>query len=62
MSHSDNDVLDRSYYEDIDEKSYLKNYDDNPTNKPLFALINHIGIKFKDGICPARFLEKINRR
>lgn len=58
MSHSDNKLLDRTYYENITEEEYFSKYDD--TLQMNFATLNHIGIAFRDGYCPKEFLERIH--
>lgn len=58
MSNTDNFKLDKVYYENITKEEYFKNYNDAiPMN---FSTLNHIGIAFKDGICPIKLLKKIN--
>ena len=58
MSNSNNKVLDKKYYEKISEQEYFSKYDDSiPMN---YSKLNHIGISFKNGNCPLKFLEKIN--
>lgn len=56
-SHSDNKLLDKTYYETVTQKEYFENYDDNLEMN--FKTLNHIGIIFKKGYCPIRFLKKI---
>lgn len=56
-SNSDNKILDKSYYENITEEEYFKNYDDSLVMN--FSTLNHISIAFKDNYCPIEFLEKI---
>ena len=60
MSCNDNIRLNKEYYEDIVPQDYFADYDDSSKDRPLFAPINHIGVVFKDGICPKKFLEKVN--
>ena len=57
MSNSDNRKLTRKYYEEVSEDEYFMYYNDN--TKMNFAALNHIGIAFKDGYCPYKFLTKI---
>ena len=57
MSNSDNNKLDREYYEKISEEEYFSKYDDS--NKMLFSTLNHIGIVFKDDYCKIDLLEKM---
>lgn len=59
MSNNDDIELTRDYYENISSKEYFAHYDDNSKDRPLFASINHIGVIFKDGICPKEFLTKV---
>lgn len=58
MSNSDNKLLNKEYYENISKTEYFSKYDDELSMN--FSTLNHIGISFKNGICPAKFLEKIN--
>lgn len=59
-SNSDEEKYDREFYENISKEDYFKDYDDNPgKNKLLFASIPHIGIIFKDGICPRKFITMV---
>jgi uridine kinase len=45
----------------VTKKEYFSEYEDNPKHgQPPFAPISHIGIAFKNGICPAKFLEKVD--
>ena len=61
-SHTDNKAYTRDYYENISEKEYFSEYNDNPPDgTPLFASIPHIGIVFKDGICPKQFLSLVTK-
>lgn len=57
MSNSDNKVLNKKYYEIITKEKYFEKYDDN--EKMNFSKLNHIGISFKDGNCPLKYLEKV---
>lgn len=57
-SNSDNEVLDLEYYINISKEDYFKDYNDD--DNMIFKNINHIGISFKDGICPFELLEKVN--
>lgn len=60
MSNSDNKVLNRLYYEQVTKKEYFSKYDDSL--KMNFSTLNHIGISFKDGFCPIKFLEKVDEK
>lgn len=57
MNHSDNPVLSKKYYETISEEEYFSKYDDTLTMN--FRTLNHIGISFRNGNCPLKFLEKV---
>ena len=57
MSSSNNKLLDKEYYEHITKEEYFSKYDDSLTMN--FATLNHIGISFKKGNCPLKFLEKV---
>ena len=60
LSHTDNKPMTREYYRTVSKEDYFKEYNDNPPpGQPLFAPISHIGIQFKNGICPFKFLDKI---
>ena len=62
LSNTDNPAYNKQWYENISEKDYFSNYDDNPANgMPLFASIPHIGVAFKDGICPREFLTLVTK-
>lgn len=56
-SNSDNQKLDKAYYEKVTKEEYFQNYDDN--SRMNFASLNHIAIAFKDDYCPKKILEKI---
>lgn len=58
MSNSDNKVLDKTYYENIIENEYFKNYDDYLEMN--FSRLNHISIAFQDDYCKKEFLEKVS--
>lgn len=58
MSNSDNKVLNKKYYETISKDEYFSKYNDNISMN--FSMLNHIGISFKNGNCPLKFLEKVN--
>lgn len=58
-SHSDNELLNKKYYEKVTEKEYFHNYDDS--SKMNYAKLNHIGISFQNGYCPKKNLTKITR-
>ncbi len=60
MSNSDNNLLNKKYYENIKEEDYFSRYDDALTMN--FSTLNHISISFKGGNCPLKFLEKIEWR
>ncbi len=55
-SFSDNQVLDKVYYENVSKEEYFSNYDDEKALN--FASLNHISIAFADDYLPARFIEK----
>lgn len=57
MSNSDNKKLNKKYYETVTKKEYFEKYNDN--EKMNFSKLNHIGISFKDSICPLKYLEKV---
>lgn len=57
LSNSDNKILNRKYYEDIDIEKYYSYYDDKA--KLLFANLNHISISPINGIIPFRLLNII---
>lgn len=62
-SNNDNPPYDQSYYERVSEEEYFIRYQDMRTDdKPLFSPIAHIGVIFKNGICPREFLTKIRVR
>ena len=59
-SNTDNQAVNKKWYETIKPEKYFAGYNDNPKNgTPLFAPLVHIGIAFKDGICPRKFLTKV---
>lgn len=58
MNDSNNKLLDRSYYERVTKEEYFSKYDDKIEMN--FSTLNHIGISFKSGKCPTKFLEKVN--
>lgn len=61
-SHTDNPRYNRTFYETIKPKEYFSKYNDNPTDgTPLFAPLAHIGITFKNGICPRKFLTLVSK-
>ncbi len=60
MSNSDNNLLDKKWYETISQKEYFSKYDDNLSMN--FSTLNHISISFKNGNCPLDFLEKVDWR
>lgn len=57
MSNTDNEILNKKYYENISYDEYFSKYDDYSVMN--FSKLNHISISFKDGYCPLKFLEKI---
>lgn len=57
MSNSNNRLLDKTYYERVTPLEYFSKYVDNINMN--FSRLNHIGISFKDGCCPKKFLEKV---
>ena len=57
MSNSDNKKLTKKYYEKVTKEEYFSQYDDKVEMN--FSKLNHIGISFKNGNCPLKFLEKI---
>lgn len=62
-SNTDNPQVDEKYYRTVTEKEYFKDYRDNPKpGVPPFAPIIHIGVAFRDGICPAKFITKISSK
>ena len=58
MNNSDNQQLDREYYENVSKEKYFCQYDESIEMN--FSRINHIGIRFKNGNCPLKFLEKVD--
>jgi hypothetical protein len=58
QNEKNNKKLNKIYYQNINEKEYFKNYDDN--SKILFKNINHISIAFKNNYCKKEYLEKID--
>ena len=46
-SNTDNEQLDKLYYETVTKKVYFEDYDDNA--RMIFANLNHIGIILKNG-------------
>ena len=59
-SNTDNSPVNREWYENITPEEYFASYKDNPKDgTPLFAPLVHIGVAFKDGICPRKCLTKI---
>lgn len=58
MSNSNNKVLDKNYYENISKKEYFAQYDDSLALN--FSTLNHIGVSFKNGNCPLKYLEKVD--
>jgi len=58
MSHNDNKLLDKKYYESVTISEYFSKYDDSIEMN--FSGLNHIGISFNNDICSVEFLEKIN--
>ena len=61
-SNTDNQAVNKKWYETIKPEKYFSVYNDNPKNgTPLFAPLVHIGIAFKNGICQRKFLTKINQ-
>lgn len=57
MSSSDNQILNKKYYEEITEEEYFSMYNDD--DELNFAKLNHIAIAFKDDYVPIELLEKI---
>ena len=55
-SNTDNEKLNRQWYENISKEDYFKKYDDN--GKPLFAPLNHISIDPSKGFLPLSCLQK----
>ena len=51
----DNQLLDKKYYENVSKEEYF-------AKSKNFNTLNHIGIAFKDGYCPLKFLEKVEWR
>ena len=59
-SNTDNPALDYLFYRNVTKSEYFSKYIDNPKDStPLFAPIPHIGITFKDGICPDAYLDTV---
>jgi len=59
-SNTDNQAVNKKWYETIKPEKYFAGYNDNPKDgTPLFAPLVHIGVAFKDGICPRKCLTKI---
>ena len=58
MSNSDNELLDKKYYENVSKEEYFSKYNDDI--KMSFSTLNHISISFKNGNCPLKFLRKVN--
>ena len=56
-SNSDNELLNKKYYEKVTKKEYFSQYNDNLEMN--FSTLNHIAIAFNDDYCPITFLEKI---
>lgn len=56
-SNTDNDPLNRNYYENISIEDYFNNFD--PDKGLLFSTLHHISIEFKNGYIPMRLLEEI---
>lgn len=59
-SHSDNRLLNKTYYEQITKEEYFKDYDD--TSEMNFAALNHISIAFMENYLPKKFLEKVEEK
>lgn len=57
-SNTDNQKLDKKYYETVSKEEYFKDYDDSLTMN--FSTLNHIGIAFIDSYCPFEILKKIS--
>lgn len=55
-SYSDNELLDKKYYERVSKEEYFANYDD--TLEMNFAKLNHISMAFIDDYLPIKFMEK----
>ena len=53
--NSDNQLLDKKYYENVSKEEYF-------AKSKNFKTLNQIGISFKDGYCPLKFLEKVEWR
>lgn len=56
-SNTDNDPLDKNYYENISIEDYFNNFD--PDKGLLFSTLHHISIEFKNGYVPMNLLEEI---
>ena len=56
-SNTDNDPLDKNYYENISIEDYFDNFD--PDKGLLFSTLHHISIEFKNGYVPMNLLEEI---
>lgn len=56
-SNTDNDPLDRKYYETVSPEDYFNNFD--PNKGLLFSTLYHISIEVKNGYIPMRLLEEV---
>ena len=56
-SNTDNDPLDRKYYETISPEDYFNNFD--PDKGLLFSTLYHISIEVKNGYIPMKLLEEV---
>ncbi len=56
-SNSDEEILTKSYYENITEEEYFNNYDD--TLEMNYSTLSHISIAFESDYCPSSFIEKV---
>lgn len=57
-SHTDKPKLTEEFYRSVSKDKYFSKYDES--GRVPFAPIPHIGITFKNGICPRKFLTKID--
>lgn len=58
MSNTDNEKLDKSYYENITKEEYFSKYDDSL--KMNYSTLNHISISFMNDYLDKKYITKIN--
>lgn len=58
-ANSDNDKLDRAYYENITPEEYFENYSESD-GKLLFSHMNHISLRCRSGCIPKKYITKIS--